>query len=287
MMETGSNTIPVVRLADTSLEVESMLDSQLLIYLAKSQVSFAIYNSISNSIVAYGRYSLTSTDPFTEAVGILKADDWTKQTFGGVRLVVRPDDFVLVPKDLFDPREIATYLNFHSFKEVGGSQQFDRMEPIGIVGVYHLPHAGMNALAKLYPSMEVFASPTPFIQLAIREYSKQKGDNLLVMFDGGLMHVMILNQAKMTFYNSFEVEAKEDVSYYTLAVCEQLSFSPDKVNVIVWGTTEGFEERLATINYYFRNVQQGERPMALKFSASLSTLPVYSEYPLFAAALCE
>lgn len=286
-METGSKTIPVVHLADTLFQVEYALDNQLLIYLTKSQVSYAIYHSISNSIVAYGRYGLTSTNPFNEAAGILKTDDWAKQPFAIVRLVVQPDDFVLVPKDLFDPREIATYLNFHSFKEVGGSQQFDRMEPIGVVGVYHLPHAGMNALAKLYPSMGIFASPTPFIQLAIREYSKQKGDNLLVLFDGGLMHVMVLNQTKMTFYNSFEVEAKEDVSYYTLAVCEQLSLSPEKVNVVVWGGDEGFDERFATVKYYFRNVNQGERPMALKFSAGLSTLPFYSEYPLFAAALCE
>lgn len=287
MMETGSNTIPVVRLADTSLQVEPTLDNQLLIYLAKSQVSFAIYNSISNSIVAYGRYGLTSIDPFAEGASILKSDEWTNQPYATVRLVVQPDDFVLVPKDLFDPREIATYLNFHSFKEVGGSQQFDRMESIGVIGAYHLPHAGMNALAKLYPNMEVFASPTPFIQLAIREYSKQKGDNLLVMFDGELMYLMVLNQAKLVFYNSFEIETKEDVSYFTLAVCEQLSLSPEKVNVIVWGTSEGFEERLATVTYYFRNVKQGDRPLALKFSASLSTLPDFSEYPLFAAALCE
>lgn len=287
MMVTGSNTTPMLRLAEPSFQVEGQLDSHLLIHLGISQISFAIYNAISNNMVAYGRYSLTSEDVFAEAVGILKLDEWTRQQFSQVRLLVQPNDFVLVPKDLFDPREISTYLNFHSFKSVSGSLLFDRMDQMGIVGVYHLPHSGLDAINKLYNNLTVFASPTPFLQLAMREYNKLKGDTMLVLFDGKLMHVMVINQTKLLYYNGFEVEAKQDVSYFTLAVCEQLSISPENANIVAWGSTDDFEERMTTINYYFKNVQPGERPLALKFAPSLSTLPVFSEYPLFASALCE
>ncbi len=287
MMVTGSNIIPVIRLADPSFQVEGQLDSHLLVHLSASQISFAIYNSISNSIVAFGVYSITATDEFDEAIAILKADEWAHQPYSHVHLVVQPDDFVLVPKDLFDPIEIGTYLNFHSFKDVGGSQLFDRMESIGVVGVYHLPYSGIEAMGKLYSNLSVFASPTPFIQLAIREFSKHKGDNLLVMFEGKLMHVLVLNQAKLLYYNAFEVDEKNDVSYCSLAICEQLSLSPEKINVFVWGNTDSYDERLDTLKYYFRNVAQGERPLALKYADGLSSLPTFSQYPLFASALCE
>lgn len=286
-MATGNDTFPVLRLADSSFQQTGQSDSVLLIHLSLSRLSYAIYQSISNTVFAYCHHTLTGDDRFGEALQILRTDAWANATFANVQLAIRPDDFALVPKDLFDPREIATYLNFHSFKDIGGSQLFDRMDGIGVVGAYHISHHVLDGLSRQYPNIKVWATPSPFITLGIREYKTAKSDNLLVLFEDDLMHLTALNQGKLVYYNSFEIAAKEDVSYYTLAVCEQLHLSPEKVLVIAWGNGDAHAERFDTLKYYYRNVQHGARPMALKFSDSLSALPDFSEYSLFAVALCE
>jgi hypothetical protein len=287
MMATGNDTIPIVRLADPSYQPQGQSDSTLLIHLSLSYLSFAVYHNVSNTVVAYCHHNLVGEERFSEALHILSSDEWTRATHSKVKVVLEPDAFVLVPKDLFDPREITTYLNFHSFNEVNSSQLFDNMSNIGVVGAYQVSHFVLEALNRQFLNLNILSSPTPFIQLISREYKSTKGDNLFVHLDDNRMHILVLNQSRLVYYNSFEIASKEDVSYYALAACEQLHFSPEKAVVMVWGNGYGFEEQYNKLKYYFRNVEQGVRPLAMKFADSLNSLPVFSEYTLFAATICE
>lgn len=287
MMEIGSNTIPVVRLADASFPLAGQADCTFLINIGLDSVAYTVVDEVSNTIVAYCAHPILGEDPTNEATQILAADDWARQQYQQVRIVVQPKDYVLIPKDLFDPREIATYLRFHGSGEPDDSLHFDRMDALGLVGVYHLPYWALASINKLFAAPVLYAAPTPFIQLATREYKGEKGDQLLVLFATGAMHVVVLQNGKFMFYNSFSVEAKEDVSYYTLAVCEQLHLSPEKIMVQAWGHSDAFSAQLATLQYYFRNVKTGARPKALKYADALNQLPTSAQYPLFATALCE
>jgi hypothetical protein len=287
MMATGNDTIPIVRLADVSFQPSGQSDSTLLIQLSSSHLSYAVYQSVSNTVVAYCCHVLTGDERLGEAIRILSTDEWTRALYSKVKVAVEPENYVLVPKDLFDPKEISTYLNFHSFNEVNSSKLYDALGMLGVVGAYHISHFVVEALNSLFLNLEILASPTPFIQLVSKEYKNTKGDNLFVHLDNNRMHILALNQSRLVYYNSFDIASKEDVSYYALAVCEQLHFSPEKALVMVWGNSNGFEEQYNTIKYYFRNVQQGVRPLAMKFSDSLNSLPVYAEYTLFAATTCE
>ncbi len=287
MMATGSNIFPTVRIADSSFQPLGQSDSTLLIQLFNSRLSYAIYNNLSNTVEAYCSYTLDGDEPLSKAIHILATDEWTRASRLNVKAILEPHDYVLVPKLLFDANEINTYLNFHGFIKVENSQFFDCIDNIGAVGVYRISSFLSEALHSQFSKLEVLACPTPFIQLVSREYKSTKGDNLFVNLDDSRIHILALNQSKLLYYNSFEIATKEDVSYYTLSVCEQLLFSPEKALVVVWGNGSNFEEQYGTLRNYFRNVQQGVRPLAMKFTDALNSLPVFAEYNLFAAAVCE
>ncbi|CAN5159894.1 hypothetical protein BH09BAC1_BH09BAC1_25310 [soil metagenome] len=287
MMVTGSDIAPVVRLADASYQPAGTADNTFLINIGLDCVSYAVLEEVSNTVVAYASHPLTSEDRTNEAIRILGAEDWALENFHQVRVVVQPNNYVLIPKDLFDPREIATYLRFNSFDEPEDSLHFDRMDTLDLVGVYHLPYWVLSALNKQFQSPLVFAAPTPFIQLATREHKNEKSDQMLVLFTFETMHLVVIQNGKFIFYNSFTITAKEDVSYYSLAVCEQVHLSPEKIAVHIWGEGEHFASQASTLQYYFRNVKGGIRPKALKYADALQPLTLSAQYPLFATALCE
>lgn len=290
MMETGNDTIPVVRLASPGFAIASHADSALLIQIDATTLTYAVVDTISNTTLAFCKQPLqinSYTDLLSEATAILTTDEWLRMPFAEVKLVVKPRDYVLVPKDLFDPLEIATYLGFHVYGQLSTSLLFDSMDALGVVGVYHLPSQGVEAMNRLFPQLAIWATPSPFLQLATKEHKPVKGDCLLTLFTQTHLHLAVAKQGSLVFYNSFEVATKEDVTYYSLAVCEQLHLSPEKIQVVMWGTHDSIADPFVALSYYFKNVQHGARPLALKFAEALDSLPIYNEYPLFAAALCE
>lgn len=287
MMLADNDTTRITRFQDASYEAASPADCTFLVHIGLGALSYAVLEEVSNSIIAYACQHLTSEDHTNEAAQILGAEEWARGGYKEVRVVVQPKDYVLIPNDLFDPREIATYLRFHGAGEPDDSLHFDRMDALGMVGVYHLPYWALSTLNKLFTNSTVYAAPTPFIQLSVREHRTDKGDQLLALFTYNTLHLAVVQNGKFLFYNSFAIEAKEDVSYYALAVCEQLHLSPEKIAVHVWGEGEAFGSQLATLQYYFRNVGTGARPKALKYAEALHPLALSAQYPLFATALCE
>lgn len=286
-MATGNDTIPTVRIADISFQPSGQSDNTLIIQLNSFQLSYAVYNSVNNTVMAYACHVLDGNESFSEALRILTTDEWTRVSYSKVKAVIEPLDFLLVPQALFDSNNISAYLNFHSLSKVNNIQLFDVIENVGLVGVYRVPSSLYEALNAQFAEIAILANPTPFVQLVSREYKSIKGDNLFVYLDHNRIHILALNQGKLLYYNSFEIATKEDVSYYALSVSEQLLFSPEKALVVVWGNGSNFEEQYNTLNYYFRNVQQGVRPLAMKFTDALNSLPVFAQYNLFAAAVCE
>ncbi len=281
-----NDTVSSIRLADASLQTQNLSDCHFLVYIGTGSLAYAVFDTVSNTIVAFNSKPLSTEDYLNESIIVLRNEEWLKgNNYAQVKVIVEPAEYVLVPQDLFDPTDIASYLRFHSFHEPVGSTLYDTIEPLKVAGAYHLPHQALNMLDSLLGNITVCAAPTPFIQLATREYKSGKNDHLLVMFAHRRMHLAGVHQGKFVFYNSFEIAATDDVSYYALAACEQLYLSPEKVTLTVWGDAPNYTEYLTALGYYFRHVEHGARPKALKYAEALDGLPNYVHYPLFAAAL--
>lgn len=288
MMVTGSNTsASTVRLSTPSFATARPADSSLLVFLSPHQYSLSVLDRVSNTIVAFASHHWPVRQSLIKATEELAPEKWVNDTYTETTVVAQPAEYVLIPKDLFDPREIGTYLGFHSVADTTDSLMFDRMDALGLVGVYRLPEGLLRSLNHLLHAPSIIAAPTSFLQLGMREYQAAKGDQLLIYFGAHNMYIVAIQQGKLLFCNSFEAETKEDVSYYSLAVCEQLQLSPEKVAVHAWGDSATFAQQLATLQYYFKNTASGIRPQALKYADELREINQFSQYPLFAAALCE
>ena len=124
----------------------------------------------------------------------------------------------LVPNHLFDPDEAETCLVFNHGKMTDEQTQHHDIKPLNLINIFSCPEALTIMLRKYQPNIRLFHQTAPFIETVIAAPSMTHSLRIAVFFYSPYLDIVVVENQKLLFYNTFHIVAPEDSVYYLTGV---------------------------------------------------------------------
>ena len=245
---TKKNNITLINIKDSKLSIQFNLDG----------FSFCITNNTTKEVLYFSEYQfdekqITPENLLKEIEEIFKTDKHLQRDFSSVLVIHQNNLFTLVPNAYFSKENLSKYLNLNIKTLATDYIAFDDIQAIDAKNVY-VPYVNINNY--LFQNFGEFVYKhhlTAFIENLI-SLSISDEKKMYVNVSKDTIDVVVIQNKKLEFSNSFYFETKEDFIYYILFTFEQLKLDVEKIKLYFSGDIE-LESEIYTITYqYIRNI---------------------------------
>ncbi|MEA1784916.1 DUF3822 family protein [Arenibacter sp. GZD96] len=215
---------------------------KLSIQVSLSGLSFCVLDIIGNTILASENIrfekELSPYEVQKTLKSLLEKNNIKKVSFSEIVVVHRNNLFSLVPKSLFDPKELANYLKFNTKILANDHLAYDEIENHDMMNVY-IPFVNINNyIYDLFGEFDFVHNGTVLIQSLLNLPATTKDTICYVHVLENQMDITLIAGKKLVLYNSHNFETKDDFLYYILFTLEQLKLQPETTIVKLFGTIE-------------------------------------------------
>ena len=160
----------------------------------------------------------------------------------------------LVPTTLFDENELNTYLDYNIKTLTTDFIAFDSLSQLEVKNVY-IPYVNLNNFFfQKFGEFEYKHHATVLIDKLISHTKNNASKQFFVNVSKHHIDIVVIENSKLLFYNTFSYATKEDFIYYLLFTAEQLQLNPEELLVQFIGEIK-LDSELYNIAYqYIRNV---------------------------------
>ena len=231
---------------------------KLSIQVSLNGLSFCVLDPIGNSITLSRRVEfekeLSPYEVLKELKSLIRSEGILDYQYSDVVVIHRNTLFSLVPKALFNPKELANYLKFNVKLLANDLVVYDKIPNYELVNVY-VPFVNLNNyIYDLFGEFEFRHHGTVLLDSLLNLHNKGKAPICYVHVDADQIDITVVEQKKLLFFNSFRITSKEDFIYYLLFSLEQLKLDPETVKVRLFGTIEEEDERYEIAFEYIQNI---------------------------------
>ena len=251
-METGQKTF------QTNSNIDKLLNKILSIQVSLNGLSFCILNTESNSLTHYSNIKfdkvLSPNDVLYQLKTHLSTNKVLQQDFEKVHLIHENELSTLVPKPLFNEDHLADYLKFNNKILSNDYITHDELAQNDIVNVY-VPYVNINNfLYDAYGTFEFNHFSTLLLNTIFLIHKGKKETTMYINISENHFEIIVMNGTKLTLYNTFEYQTKEDFIYYILFTAEQLELNPENFPLVLVGNISENDNLYNMAYTYIRHV---------------------------------
>lgn len=165
----------------------------------------------------------------------LKAQDLIGQPFNKIRCSVENNLATLVPKSLFEEASLHEYVQKDIDIRTNDFVTYDIFPSADWVNVY-VPFVNVNnMLIDAFGSFTYFHAVSVWLN-ALTKHTVADGKLVWSLYiEHHHLHIVLLRDKKLQFYNCFEATSPKDIAYYTLLTAEKNNISPNEVPLYLVG----------------------------------------------------
>ncbi|NVK53655.1 MAG: DUF3822 family protein [Flavobacteriaceae bacterium] len=222
--------------------------------------SFCISNITTNEVQHFSCYLFENRKETPELLlntitSIVKENkNILAQTFEKITVIHQNNLSSLVPSALFNENELATYLDYNIKILQNDFIAFDDLTQLDIKNVY-IPYVNINNyFFQLFGEFEYKHHSTVLIDKLILHTKNNTDKQFFVNVNTSTFDIVVIEQSKLLFYNSFTFVTKEDFIYYILFTAEQLKLNPEEFLLYFLGDVTEISEVYQLTYDYIRNV---------------------------------
>jgi len=208
---------------------------------------------------------------------IINTDEILKLNFHKSKIIFTNFPCTLIPKELFLEEHSKELLELTS--DTYEVMQSDFIEEIAAYLLYTIPKEISSTIFTFFPKAQQKAQQAILIEQFSN--SNSNDNNAYLHISENILNITIFKNDKLIFNNSFSVETKEDLLYFTLFTFEQLKINPDKINVRLYGDILYGDQNYKLLYEYIREIKFGEKPKNLNLAGKLKDLKGHQLYGLF------
>ena len=190
----------------------------------------------------------------SEIESLFNQNSVLKQEFETVTIIHHNHLSTLVPTALFNENELKLYLDYNIKTLTNDFIAFDSLSQLDIKNVY-VPYININNyFFQKFGEFEYKHHSTILIDKLILHSKNNTEKQFFVNVAGAHFDIVVIENSKLLFYNSFSYKTKEDFIYYILFTAEQLKLNPEKFLLYFIGDIEKDSEIYNITYQYIRNV---------------------------------
>jgi hypothetical protein len=210
-----------------------------------------------------------------------------KVDFRNVSVQFSGNRFTMVPSAVFKEEDAAKYFYFNQQKRADESIYADTMRGIDAVNIFAVPDSWIAAFRKLFDRFSIHHHLTSLVAAVRFHAQKHSGKNVFIDFHGSSLDLIVLDERKLLFANSFHYKNAEDRLYFVMMAFETLSLDAEKTEVIISGEIEKENVISLQLQKYIRHISFAERIRTASFTYGFDNLPSHYYYAAFSHILCE
>lgn len=282
-MVTGEKATAVaeLRVADPQFSSATASQYTLLLNISLQGIAYGLLHVVDNSFTAASWLPFNGTFSTNSILELLSGEPLLQNRFKQVRISLPAIQYSLVPEELFDLKELNTYISFEQDSDIARQLFADKVnEQIRLV--YSVDLRLRNELKSMFLSPIIYSAPTAEISQALRDFNKAKTDTLLVKELDQSIQVIALSNGQLKMMNQYQTTTPEDVVYFLLSLTEQLAFNTDSVEMVYSNTSD----LLSEIATYFKHTRSADRPKGINYHDRLAHIPGHVFHNLFSLATC-
>lgn len=278
-METGANK-PNRSIIDSKyLESHSTKECHLSIKIGLNGISFCIRNNL--EILALESYK----NSLSQLESKIEKNRWLNQDYATINITINTKKYVLVPTLFYKNEDRNKYLKLNHTNTEQLECLVDEVKPIESFVVYGISKAEQDIISTFFPKSTIKHISSMHITNMITKYKNCEEKTMIVNVDYRLIHITVLDNTKLIFFNVFNYQTAHDCVYYILFVCEQLELNPEHLSVELMGEIKKDSELYNLIYTYIRYVNFAKRSVNL--SPNIDSLLEHEQYTLLHQHLCE
>ena len=258
-METGLHyTIKKVQKKIIKTTLEKSNNHKLSIQFTLDGFSFCITNLDSQEIVHFCAYTFPKTLETPENLinhfeTIFQEDNHLQEDFKEILVIHQNSLSTLVPNTLFLEEHLKEYLDFNIKTLETDFFAYDSIDQLAAKNVY-VPFVNVNNyLFQNFGEFEYQHSVTAFIKKLLQTTTNSEKTMFVDVWERQIS-VVVLENKKVLFSNSFTFKSKEDFIYYLLFTAEQLGLNTNEFPLFFTGDILEETEIYKIAYQYIRNV---------------------------------
>jgi len=215
----------------------------------------------------------------------LKAGFWKK-----IKVCVKNQKFVQVPKELFSEDSIADYLKFNASVDTAKEEcQSSVNLKAQAVTAFAINSDLKNWLNSVYPNnTPVFTHQSAALIEGTLNYAEGRDDNPLYIYvDRFKLHIMACEDGKLLYYNQFAIKEFSEYIKYIMLVLKSLDMDQKSSQVVLWGYVGKNSPHYHEFYKYISNVTFGDEPEYLNFGYVFDEVPEHQYFDLYSIHLID
>ncbi len=232
---------------------------ELSIQFSLGGFSFCIFNLITKEIQHFTAYTFESSIATPELLlskieELFNQNSILNQEFENITIIHQNNLSTLVPSTLFKEEELKLYLDYNIKTLSNDFIAFDNLSQLEIKNVY-IPYININNFFfQKFGEFEYKHHSTVLIDKLILHAKNNIEKQFFVNVTASNFDIVVIENSKLLFYNSFSFNTKEDFIYYILFTAEQLKLNPEDFLLSFIGDIEKDSEIYQITYQYVRNV---------------------------------
>lgn len=231
---------------------------KLALKVSLSGFSFAVIDVLSNKVlslkeISFSKFANPQNVEECYKIAFSEHSELT-QKYDQVIVLHHNNLSVLVPEAFFDPNNLGSYLQYNVKVFESDFFTFDALEKYQINTVY-VPYVNINNfLLDVFSGFE-YKHHSSILVEKLLDWSKNDDDKqMFVHFEENSFEIMVVQNQKLLFYNSFDFLTQEDFAYYLLFTIEQWGMNPEFFTLKLLGHIAEEGELFKMAHTYVRNV---------------------------------
>jgi hypothetical protein len=275
-----NNSKNSILLVDPEFDPNTAPDCNLLLKITGDSFSYAVIDRNSRQLKAVFDQQ-ECEDTIAELISALKKDNYLHLPFGETRISVYTPNTIAVPHELFRRQDIKSYANF--FAEETSDMLYTRpFIDFGFNQVFSLGHITEEVLDTYLASAARYEHNAPVLTLG----ATAEGKSLLLDFTAGSFNALLLDDHKMIFQNSYQIDNPEEFNYYLLLLIQELKLETSSITVLLSGIVHQQDGYYNCLGKYFSTVRFNPPPASDIDRTILEDMPVHYYSSLLALDLC-
>ena len=274
-MVIGENNNKTI-LADSSFDSNQISNLHLSIELSYSSLSYCIIDTQKYRCLLLSSQKL-ETDNLLE---IFSNDDYLSQNFKSKSISFVNFANTLVPFELYEKKDKENLFALnHELNDEVLLEDNLREE---IINLHAVPKLFFQTIKNILPEAALRSQSS----ILINNFTNLnlKVETMFLYLKDSFVNIVVTKGKNLLFQNKFNYVTKEDLLFYVLFSIQELNFSNEDINTIVYGNVT--EDEFSILYDYIRNIKYGNKLKDISCSNEFNSIENHCYSILYRQFLC-
>ena len=273
-MVTGENNKTLIK--DSTFVSLQISNYHLSIELSEKSISYCIVDKNK-----YRCYLLFSQNYESQnLLKILNEDEFITREFlsKSISFVNFPN--TLIPKELYNEKDKKNIFSVnHSL--TNEELVIDELKS-KIINLYAIPNTIFQTVKNVIPEAIIRSNSSILINNFLSLNNLQ--ETMFLFLKDSYINIVVTKGDGLIFQNKFEYQTKEDLLFYVLFSIQQLNFSNEEINTVIYGNIS--KEEYNILYQYIRNIKFGNKLKDISCSNEFNNIEDHCYNILYRQFLC-